>query len=59
MKHHGIIAGDLWCARTEQDNMFIVVDVSDNMVYYRPIYDLDVRLSLTIKNFLAYRVKMK
>lgn len=59
MNNHGIMAGDLWCARTEVDNMFIVVDVSDSMVYYRPIYDLDVRLSLTIKNFLQYRVKMK
>ena len=59
MNQHGITAGDLWCARTEVDNMFIVVDVSDSTVYYRPIHDLDVRLSLTIKNFLAYRVKMK
>lgn len=59
MKHHGIMAGDLWCARTEVDKMFIVVDVYNGSVYYRPIHDIENLLSLTIKNFLQYRVKIK
>lgn len=59
MNNHGITAGDLWVARTEVEKIFIVVDVHNDYVYYRPIHDLNVPLSLTIKNFLAYRVKMK
>lgn len=59
MNDHGIIAGDLWCARTEVDKMFIVVDVHNDYVYYASIHDLSIPLSLTIKNFLAYRVKIK
>ena len=53
------MAGDLWEARTEIDRVFIVLEVKDGTVYYAPITDIDFNLSLTIKNFLQYRVKIK
>ena len=59
MNNHGIMAGDLWEARTEIDRVFIVLEVKDGTVYYAPITDIDFNLSLTIKNFLQYRVKIK
>ena len=59
MNDHGIMVGDLWEARTEINRIFIVLEVKDGTVYYAPIKDMDFNLSLTIKNFLQYRVKMK
>ena len=53
------MAGDLWESRTETDKIYIVLQVKEDTVYYSKLKDMDYILSLTIKNFLQYRVKIK
>ena len=59
MNKKDIVPGDLWVDKTHADMTFMVVEVKEDTVDYRNIRYPDLRLTLTVKNFLEYRVKMK